>query len=235
MTVITETPETPEIPAVQVLDDTTDKTVTLPQSKLDEIIKKSMGRAASQVREENEQLRTENERLKTVVSGSGDADELSRTKGLLAEERLKNQAVLDRSIAQQKDLLISQEAAANNHVDVDTTLRLVRGNLRHDAATGSFTVVDDQGNPRLTPAGDPMSVSEFFKDFSSKKLHLIRGSVLPGTGSGSSTGSIPPVTKPLRFYFGPSSNAAAVNALSQRDPQTYKRLRAEAVRAGLVG
>ena len=136
----TRAPETP----VTILGDTTDKVVTMSQSKLDELIRSRMGAAGRQAREDAEKLRIENERLKEVVSGKGSEEELQRTKGLLAEERLKNQAVLDESIKRQRDLVISQEGAANNHVDLDTTLKLTRQNLRHDPATGGFTVLDER-------------------------------------------------------------------------------------------
>lgn len=205
------------------------------QALFDRKLKESHGRIAKEARAEAERLRLENIRLKEVAAGQGSQDELERVRGELASARLEQQAILDKAVAQSKDLLIAQEAAKARFVDIDTMQRLVRGNLRHDAATGTFTVVNDDGTPRLNAVGDPLPVSEFFEDYGNKKPWLVKGSVIPGTGSSGSGNSVPPPQKPLSFYFGPSSNAAAINALSLRDPATYRRLRAEAVRAGLIG
>jgi hypothetical protein len=233
----TELPITPaSTPEVTVLPDTTKPApFTAEQQKIfDNAIREAQSRAAKTLREDKERLERENQQLKEVVSGKGSEDQLEVLKGQLAEERLKNQAVLDESVRRQKDLLISQEAAANNHIDVDTTLRLTRNNLRHDAATGSFTVVNDDGTPRVSASGDPMSVSDFFKDFSSKKLHLVRGTVVTGTGQGGSAGSIPPRDPGWQHFVGPNSNSRDANALAQRDPRKYAEYKRQARAAGAI-
>jgi hypothetical protein len=224
-----------EAPVVEVLPDTTEKTVSLTQERLDAIIKERMGAAGKAAKEEAAALKLENQRLKEVAAGQGSTDELERIRGELSSARLESAAILEASVKQQKDLLIAQESAKHQFVDLDTLQRLTRSNLKHDPTTGCFIVTNDDGTPKLGADGTtPVPVSDFFQDFGNKKPWLVKGSVLTGTGQGGSGSSMPPQTKPLSHYFGPGSSSAAVNALSLRDPQTYKRLRAEAVRAGLV-
>jgi hypothetical protein len=218
--------EVPVAPEVQVLGNSTDeRQVTMSQAHLDGVIKKAMGKAGADARAEAERLRQENERLKTVVSGTGSADELERTKGLLAEERLRNQQVLDASIRQQRDLVIAEQASQHGFVDAETLQRLTRQNLRHNAETGSFEVVDDNGLPKMNGAGEPMSVTEFFRDYGDRKPYLQRGIVKPGQGSVPSQG-VPLPTEDWHKYFGPRSDARAANALAMRDKRAYNRLKA---------
>ena len=97
-------------------------------------------------------------------------------------------------------------------------------------------VVDDAGTPRLNADSEPMSVSEFFRDFSSKKLHLVRGNTIPGgnaRGSDGSASSLPPRIK-VEEIFGPRSSSRAASDLMRRSPQEYRRLKEEAISKGIL-
>ena len=80
-----------------------------------------------------------------------------------------------------------------------------------------------------------MTVSEFFKDFSSKKLHLVRGQVLPGAGGQSSHASAVRDTslKPEQI-FGAKSDARLANQVALRDKGLYDRLKIQARQKGLI-
>jgi hypothetical protein len=230
---------TPSPDGVTVLENTTVEKpapLTAAQQKVfDAAVKEAMGRAGKLARQEAEQLRVENQRLKDAVSGTGSADELERTKGLLAEERLRNQAVLDASVKQQRDLVIAQEASKHGFVDASTLQQLTRQNLRHNTDTGAFDVVDESGNPRLNAAGEPLSVTDFFADYGNKKPYLVRGSVVSGTGQGSSLGSQPPAQIPLEKLFGRNSDSRLANEYSKRNGgRDYKLAKLEAQKRGLI-
>jgi len=205
------------------------------QEKLDEILKKAMGRAGKDARAETERLRIENERLKQVAAGKGSADELERVRGELASSRLEQQAILETSVRSQRDLVIAQESSKYGFIDTDTLQRLTRGNLRHNAATGSFEIISDEGTPVLNAAQEPISVTDFFADYASKKPWLQRGQVKGGGGGSSSSGSgRAPAVYDVAKLFGPGSNAQEINRISIQQPELYKKLRAEARARNLV-
>ncbi len=225
-----------EVPTVTVLPDTTEKVEFTPaqQAVFDAALKRGMGRAGADARQEAERLRTENQRLKEVAAGQGSADELERVRGELASSRLEQQAILETSVKSQRDLIIAQESSKHGFIDVDTLQRLTRSNLRHNAATGSFDVIADDGTPVLNAAQEPISVTDFFADYASKKPWLQRGQVKSGGGGTSSGGvPVPSTTLPLSHYWGPNSSAKDCNALSILRPDVYRRMRLEAVKQGL--
>lgn len=227
-----------EVPVVEVLANTTEpKTVSLTQERLDAIIKERMGAAGKAAREEAERLKVENQRLKEVAAGQGSADELERVRGELASSRLEQAAILEASVKQQRDLVIAQESNKHGFVDVETLQKLTRGNLKHDATTGSFIVTNDDGTPRVGPDGTtPVSVSDFFQDFGNRKPWLVKGTVLPGTGQGSSTGTIPPRDPGWAHFVGPNSSARDANILCQtaEGKRRYAEYRRQARAAGAI-
>src|SRR6266481_1389153 len=147
---MTDTPETIEQPVI--LPDTTTTKVEFSEAQqqvFDAALKRAMGRAGADSRAEADRLRLENTRLKEVAAGQGSADELERVRGELASSRLEQQAILETSVKSQRDLVIAQESSKHGFVDVDTLQRLTRQALRHNAKTGSFEIVDDNGVPVL--------------------------------------------------------------------------------------
>jgi hypothetical protein len=229
-----EVPATPVPLVVEVLPNTTDETVTMSKDALNKLITSKMGKAGADARAEAEKLRLENQRLKEVAAGQGSQDELERVRGELASSKLEQAAILEASVKRQRDLVIAQESSKHGFIDVDTLQRWTRQNLRHNATTGSFEVIADDGTPVLNAAQEPISVTDFFADYASKKLWLVRGSVKSGGGGTSSSGTPAPTTLPLSHYFGPGSNASAVNALSINRPSEYRRMRLEAIRQNLI-
>jgi len=231
--------EIPEIvPPVIILEDTTTKVEFSPaqQAVFDANLKKAMGRAGHEARAEAEKLRIENTRLKEVAAGQGSADELERVRGELASSRLEQQAILEASVKSQRDLVIAQESSKHGFIDVDTLQRLTRQNLRHNTTTGAFEVIADDGTPVLNATQEPISVTDYFADYASKKPWLVRGQVKSGGGGTSSAGS--PVGDSGRFrpeqIFGSKSSSKDAQMLHHKNPAEYARLKALSRSMGLI-
>ena len=193
-----------------------------------------MGKAGAAHRERAAALEKEVQLLKEQLVGNVSDDVLEKTRGELAAARLESAALKESATKGEKDLLIAQEASKHGFIDVTTLQRLTRDNLKH--TDQGFVPVDDAGNPMLNAAQDPMTVEEFFRDYGNKHAYLVRSSVKPGTGSSGSTGSaLGSPRYDIYKLFGPNSDASACNRLAISDPVTYRRLREEAKRKGLVG
>jgi len=233
---MSDTPETIEQPVI--LPDTTIKVEfsEAQQQVFDAALKRAMGRAGTDSRAEAEKLRLENQRLKEVAAGQGSADELERVRGELASSKLEQQAILETSIKSQKDLVIAQEASKHQFIDTDTLQRLTRQNLRHNATTGSFEVVADDGTAVLNGAQEPISVSDFFATYATVKPWLVRGQIKSGGGGTSSAGS--PVGDTGRFrpeqIFGSKSSSRDAQMLHHKNPAEYARLKALSRSMGII-
>jgi hypothetical protein len=81
-----------------------------------------------------------------------------------------------------------------------------------------------------------MSVSELACELAAAKPFLARSFVKGGAGSVPSQGTAP-APLDLKRYFGKGSSAGAeeINRLAIHDKTAYKRLRAQAVKEGLLG
>jgi hypothetical protein len=211
----------PAVPAVPESETPPEKQITLSQSALDNLIKSRQSSALKKAAA----LEIENQRLREVASGQGaDASELERIRGELAASKIERDAIAASAAQSKKESFITGQVQKQGFVcDATTLSQLTQDDLTYDEATKQFKVVGSEESP-----------DAYFKRFAESRPYLVKSTVISGTGQGGSGSTVPPPTRPLSFYFGPSSNAAETNRLSLRDPQTYKRLRAEAVRAGLV-
>jgi len=73
--------------------------------------------------------------------------------------------------------------------------------------------------------------------FANENGHLVRSGFKSGVGSTESRqylGENTSQTDELKKLFGRGSNAMAANALAQRDPNEYRRLKREAQRQGII-
>jgi hypothetical protein len=207
-----------------------EKTVSMPQSKLNELIS---SRLASVLKREAKQAE-ELTRLREIAAGSApDASELEKTRALLADERLRASAAEKHAEQQEKAVLQSRLSASIDAVDAASVSKLLADSLTKKE--GKWIVIDDEtGAERLNPDGSAQTPEQAYSIWASAHPWAIRGRTIPGTGATGSTGSIPPPQVPLEYYFGPKSNSAAVNKLSLTRPDEYARLRREAVKKGLI-
>jgi hypothetical protein len=214
-------PET-EAPVTETSD--LPKTVTMSQEKLNDLIKSRQSAALKKAA----RLEEENARLQALALGNApDASEVERLRGEVAASRIERDALAAAAIEQKKLLLISQQVQKQGFVcDATTLSQLTKDALKYDETTKQFVIVTEDGQP------SDLSPDQWFASYANSRPYLVKGTTIPGMGSGGSTGSRPPETKPLSFYFGPGSNSAAANRLPR---DMYKRMRIEAVRAGLVG
>jgi hypothetical protein len=196
-------------------------------------LKDAQSRAGKEFRQRATELEREVAHLKTIQAGSApNADEVSRLKAEIAAQKLENDSIKLAAQKQARDTFITGQAVKQQFIDPSIVVRLTADNIRTDGT--NYTVVDDSGNPRTAADGTPLTPDAFYAEYATARPYLVKGQVKSGGGGTSSSGTPAPTTLPLGYYFGPGSNSAAVNALSIRDPQSYKRLRAEAQKAGLV-
>lgn len=241
------------------------------QAKLDEIIKKSMGRAASETRQElatekakvtklEADLRQALEDVKTartpkeVKDAKGEVAELqakidemlnartattSELEGLrkqLQDSKADGDKAKAEALNQKKLNKITQAATKEDFVNLNVVMRLTEDNIKWNEAEGKWIVLNDEGQPRMNAAYDPMTVEEFYQDFATKNPYLVKGSVVTGTGQGGSAGTAVSMTgryKPEEI-FGNKSNSKWANDLANKNMPEYKKLKAEAIAKGLI-
>jgi hypothetical protein len=194
------------------------------QAKIDDIVKKAMGRSASETRQQLDAEKKRAENLETQLretqaqaeSSAAERDELKR-KHADAEQRI---------ITLRKKAFITDACIDHNFVDAPTVNSLVEQQLNWSDEKESFEVLDSD----MTPA-------EFFTDFAKKKPYLVRSDVRTGSGSSDSTRTGLP-TGQQRYkaedVFGRNSSSKLANDLARRDPQEYKRLKSEARNKKLI-
>ena len=164
------------------------------------------------LKEENERLK--NELAVTIAATRPDATQEEKHKAeLLARDKRIQELEADRARRDREALVL---AAARQQGFVDD----------HDA----LRFVD------LPDTATPQEVADAVRQVAEKKLHLIKGTIPSGTGSGPSSGFPTTQLKPEDFYGRNSKPGAAeqLNALSRSNPAAYKSLRAAAKSARLI-
>lgn len=180
-------------------------------------------------------LEAEIAEMKAARQGSvAEADSLRR-KVTDAESRAEKSK--QEVIAERKNALINGYALKEGFVDLAAVAALSKGNLVWDEANNKFNVLNDEGQPRMNAAFDPMTVDEYFADFAAKRPYLVKGQVRSGTGAepagGHGAGSNQRHT--VEQIFGKGSSSKLANDLALKNPKEYARLRAEAVAKGILG
>jgi hypothetical protein len=196
------------------------------QERLDKLIAEKMGVAGREAKKRAAELETEVARLREIAAGrSENSSELEKIRGELAAAKIERDAIAAAAAQSRKEAFISSQVSAQDFVcDAETLKRLTQDDI----------VYNDETKTWVTAADPEVSAADYYKNYATARPWLQKGRTITGTGLGGSTGSQPPTQLPLEHYFGPKSNAAAINALSLRDPDKYKRLRAEAVKKGLI-
>jgi hypothetical protein len=233
------------------------------QAHLQTLIDAAVGRSSRQLRADLEIERTEKARVAaelatekaTKVTKTGTADEQTQAaKDEIERVKAGHQTALDAANAQiaardrevikakseaasiRTEVAIQSAASKVPFVDLGVVLKLTKDQVQLDPETGRFTVVNEAGQPKLNSSFEPMSLEEFYNDFAAKNKYLVRGNVLPGTGSTESSRST--LSTNGRFevaeIFGPKSSSAKASELMKNDPAEYKRMRVIAKSAGLV-
>ena len=185
-----------------------------------------------------------------------DGEDVETLKSQIAEMKSAGQQTLQQleeskrsNIAKDREVILAKEETLNlkktgvikdaaskaNFVDPKAIYKLTSDNVKFDDATGTFTVVGDDGQARLNTAYDPMTIEQFYAEFAAKNPWAVKGDMKPGAGSTTSTkydGGIKQFK--VEDIFGSKSNSKLANELNKADPAEYKKLRAIAVAQGLV-
>jgi hypothetical protein len=214
-----EAPLTPDIvgktPAVESA-----KPVTFTpeqQTKLDEIVKAAMGRAAAETRQKLSLAETELAATKAKLevaarANAADATEAEKHAAQLQERDLKIKELEQSARRTARENTILAAARAENFVDPDLALRLV-------------DIADD---------ATPEQITRAVHQFAASRDYLIRGTTKSGSGSGPDRGAPPAPVYQVEQVFGPKSDARLANKLSLTNPSAYKALRLQAKQRGLV-
>jgi hypothetical protein len=227
----------PVVPPIPVAEEDTSRIVNISQQKLDRLISSAMGRSAATTRAElaaaNQTITDLQVQLRAANPDSTVADCLNAELAVARAEIVSIKA----SAAQQATAShLEQLAARANFLDPALTRQILASQVQRNP-DGSYSVLDSHGAVRVNAEGAPISVEQLIEETAADKPFLVKGQWKSGGGGTSSSGSsfrTSVADKPLEFYFGPKSNAAAVNALSIQKPDEYRRKRAEAVRAGIL-
>lgn len=240
------------------------------QAKLDEIIKKAMGRAGSEARAEAAELKTKLakveadlveakkalDKAKTPAERKEASEEVAdlkaqieemksartqtvaETEGLrkqLQDSKTEGDKARAEALHQKKLFKITTAAAKEDFVNIDVVMTLTEKYIKWNEQENKWVVLNEDGQPRMNPAYDPMTVEEFYADYASKHPYLVKGQTKPGTGSTGSNGSTYTTGryKPEEI-FGPKSDSKRANELAIKNPLEYKRLKAEARERGLI-
>ena len=231
------------------------------QAHLQTLIDQAVGRSARTLRADLETERTERTRIsaelatalankpavKTGEEAVNQNAEFERVKAdhktaldaanaQLAER--SREVVKAKSEAQsvRTEVAITNAASKVSFVDLGVVIKLTKDSVQLDPETGRFTVLNDNGQPRLNSSFEPMSLDEFYNDFAAKNKYLVRGNVIAGTGASESTRST--LSSNGKFevaeVFGPKSDGAKASQLMKSDPNEYKRLKVIARAARLI-
>ena len=207
------------------------------QKKVDELIRESMGRAASSVKAELHAAQTRLTTLEAELQAAKDAAAAASGDVVKAKdaEILKAKA---ETIAVRKQNAITEAGAKYNFYDPGNQLAKLTGDqIKFDGERNRFVVVGDDGTPRVGLDGStPLTVDEFFREFATKNPHLVKGEVRPGVGSSESQTWKPAPTEREKIcrLFGKNSDAVACNRLALSDPAEFKRQRYLAKSYGLI-
>jgi len=231
---------------VTLLPDTTDLPVEFTpaqQEKLDEILKKAMGRAGADARKEAADLKAklaksdaENKRLQEIAAGRApDSTELEKASAEVSALAMERDAIKATAEKQARDAFITAQAQKNDFLAHDVVVKLTRDNLQWNGS--GYTVLADDGTARTAADGSPLTPEAFYAEYAEQRPYLVKGQVKSGGGGTSSAGSgRAPTAYDVAKLFGPGSvgNSAEVNRMSIQQPELYKKLRAEAKARNLV-
>ena len=204
------------------------------QLKLDDIIKKSMGRAGSEARAEaanaNRKAAELQAELERIKAGDNPDSSAQLKAAQLHVEALQRQLAEGRTSEK-----LSAAIAKGNWIDSEVVAALVRDSVAWNADKNELVVLDKAGLPRLNAEYEPLSMDAFLSEFAQGHLYLVRGTTKSGTGSAAATrSSLGAEDVRIEQIFGKNSNAALANRLALQSPREYAKMKLEAKRRGLI-
>lgn len=204
------------------------------QVKLDEILREAQGRAGNEARATAARLESELAKVRSELKTAKDAAAAASGDVVKAKDAEIEKARSE-TIALKKENAIRQAAEKYNFFNSAQVLKLTEQDIKLDG--DRFVVLGENGSPLLGLDGStPLSLDEFYADFSRKNTHLVKGEVKPGVGSRENqiTRPAPTEIEKLSRLFGKGSDAVACNRLALSDPAEFKRQRFLAKSYGLV-
>jgi seryl-tRNA synthetase len=162
--------------------------------------------------------------------------EAERSKKLLVDKDKEIETHKNRALDTQKQFAMRDAASKVNFFDVQNVTKLTGDSISFDSDRSRFVVLNEQGQPRLNSAYEPMSLDEFYQEFAAKNPYMVRGDLKPGVGSTESqrSGLTNNGKYTVEQVFGKGSNSRLANDLAMKDPNEYKRLKAVAKQNGLI-
>lgn len=187
------------------------------QTRLDEIVRAAMGRAATETRQklamaEAKVKQLEAERAIAEKAAAPDAEESDRLRAQLQQLEREKQEVIANTSKQLRDAQVLAAANAEGFVVPSQVLRLIDIPQEADTATIEKTV----------------------REFATQNPHLVKGATKSGSGSSPSSGYPTAPQYQLTEIFGPKSDARLANRIAQTNPMLYKSMRVQAKAKGLV-
>jgi hypothetical protein len=224
------------------------------QAKIDEIVKKAMGRAGKDAREQLDIERAEKSRLTADLKAAQDAlanatntderdklrEQIQSISQELESEKQSRRDSENREISYRRSALIAQACLDHDLIDAEIVTGLVENNIMWNPDRKSFDVVtapreisddDDSDDNSDDDVPRETTIAEFFADFAHKKPYLVRSHIRTGSGSGDSSRSGLPTGRQVykvEDIFGKGSSSQLANRLAQKDPAEYRRMKAEA-------
>ncbi len=226
----------PEPNEVKTPDQTPPKITFSPeqQTKIDEIIRESMGRAGNEARATAARLEAEAEVLRAEVARlRGDREGLESNLSVKEKEAKSARA---ETIAVKKQNAIQAAATEHNFFNPGVVSKLTEDKIQWNADKQKFIVLGDDGSERLGVDGNSLTVSAFLKEFGVSNSYLVRGDVKTGVGSAENARPYSPQTETqkLKAIFGKGSDGRLANETAMRNPQLYKQMKREARSLGLI-
>jgi hypothetical protein len=197
------------------------------QTKVDELIRESMGRAGNEARATAARLEAEAVVLKAELAAlRGDRSGLEKETKTAKQELLKLK----------KEAIFADAASKHGFVDPKQVTKLVSEDIVFVPEKNTFHIVNEDGSVRTGLDGSPLGLDAFFQDFANRNGHLVRGTVKPGVGSRENQLPTPAVGERERLskLFGRGSDAVACNRLAISDPAEFKKQRLLAKSYGLI-
>ncbi len=211
------------------------------QAKIDEIVKRVMGRAGFEARqaldaEKRRATQLEND-LAAALENAPNKDEVEKIRQSKLESDKRLSSLEDALIKEKKQNLVHQ-FGHDRFVDNQVVLAMTERNLRWDSSSQRFLVVNEDGSLRMNLSTlEPMSPAEFFTEFAREKPYMVKSDVKSGNGgteSNRSSFSNGKTTFSVDEVFGPKSDSRKASALMKQSPAEYQRLKAEARTKGLI-
>jgi ElaB/YqjD/DUF883 family membrane-anchored ribosome-binding protein len=206
------------------------------QVKLDEILREAQGRAGNDARATAARLESELAKVRSELQAAKDAAATASGDVVKAKDAEIEKAKAE-TVAVRKENAIRQAAETYGFFNSAQVLKLTEQDIKWDGEKNRFVVLGENGSPRLGLDGStPLSLDEFYADFSRKNTHLVKGEVKPGIGSKENqiTRPAPTEREKISRLFGKGSDAVACNRLALSDPAEFKRQRYLAKSYGLV-